>query len=244
VFLVVIVTGLALIPGCRWRAVGWVRNESFYRALPTSYWREEIANGKLLTARTLCMPLAAERRGNLQKLLPSLKSSEPYTLFDAPFQNMTAAFVLTDPDSVPVLRELLLDPDWRVRLFAVQALKSTADEYALVAQEALLHMLRSEDIEERHNGMQQLAAWWQWRKAPRAIPVLIAALEADNPQLTADALEVMVIQPQDFGAALPSLLALRGVPCSAAGLCCEPGRPGGPRAGQDSGRPDRTRQGA
>jgi hypothetical protein len=37
-----LLAAIFLFPASRWRIIGWIKGESFYRGRPTSYWREEI----------------------------------------------------------------------------------------------------------------------------------------------------------------------------------------------------------
>jgi len=134
--------GLLLVPSVRWRLVGWVKGEAFYRGRPTSFWSELLvadfaanspASSPLIDRDFPCGWLQAAG------LFTRSSSFSPFDLVGTPecipvcrelldekhppLVRAYAAYSLRDAESetetiLPVLIELLRDDDWWVQQWA------------------------------------------------------------------------------------------------------------------------------
>jgi HEAT repeats len=130
--LVALVSSAALavalsIPGVHWRLYGWSRGEAFWHGRPTSYWRGEV------TASEVFLPDCGVGQEGVPLALrvhfyrPEARPLEAVRnrvcrLLGSPLQMATALrppLPDTDASAVPVLRELLSDPEPKVRYCAV-----------------------------------------------------------------------------------------------------------------------------
>jgi hypothetical protein len=127
--------GALALPAVHWRLIGWWRGEPFYRGRPTSFWRAEVeASGVMLptdaksgvdlefvrtagaaerTIDSVCVLIGLGGRDGLEPPVPA-----------------------GDADPLPLLLELLRDPNPRTRIFACQAI-SRLGEAARPAVRAL-----------------------------------------------------------------------------------------------------------
>jgi hypothetical protein len=114
----VVVLVVLLVPDLRWGVLGLVRGESYYKGYPTSYWRARILDEREKEAWAACSPSRFAQLLNEAGLgrhflpVPGIALENPGTLL---FDGSAAA--------VPVLLELVEDPDEGVRTEAAAALK-------------------------------------------------------------------------------------------------------------------------
>jgi hypothetical protein len=132
--------------------LGLLKNESFYRGRPTSYWRAKVYEQ------------VHAGRDNSQAAREPLELEPTFG-------------VAPDPVGIPVLVALLDDEDDQVRFFACNALVAHGPKSA-PAVPALRKMLRHEDVYQRRNGVKTLAAIGPDARA--AIPDLIQALKDED----------------------------------------------------------------
>jgi hypothetical protein len=105
----VVLSGMLALPGVHWRLYGWAKGEAFFRGRPTSYYRPFCHKDYFLP--TGMVTIDPYEGGWVQRLLGRWLT---HRLFDKynPLDDCDSA-------SVPVLVELLRDPDWEVRFWAV-----------------------------------------------------------------------------------------------------------------------------
>src|SRR5262245_16011279 len=101
--LLILVGGALLLPAVHWRVIGWVRGEAFYHGRPSSYWSGEI----LAWWKDQAPATAQFSWSSLRDALTPARQWEY-----APFQESER----TDPAALPILVDLVKDPDYRVRL--------------------------------------------------------------------------------------------------------------------------------
>jgi HEAT repeat protein len=162
--LLLLVGAAALWPPVRWRVIGWVRGEAFYDGKPTSFWRSEIQG------------YAALLEGEPAPVFYQLKEWAGWQAADGT-DIVPALLIVDDPATIPVLMELMQDPDPQVRYWAMEGLPR--DPTGAPALPILLKLLEDPDRKVR---------WWTARKvseisaedAPATVPVLIEWLESDR----------------------------------------------------------------
>lgn len=183
--LLLAVTAVFVFPPTRWRIVGFVRGESFYRGLPTHYWSGRIKTWKVNNDRYGQLDiLPSQSSGNsvlawLHKLVgPSDREAlvPPLSLDDGKMQIGGAFF--SDPAALAVMVELLGDPDRDVRLHALQRLIVLDAKDGRAACSALVKMLSTSDPQVRRCAAQGLYHFGA--EGPEAIAGLIEALDADD----------------------------------------------------------------
>lgn len=102
--LLLLLVASLLHPGVHWRVIGWWRGEAFYEGRPTSYWREQVRR----------IPISYAEIVELQESSPSW----PELLLERLSGNPPDRFPtqrLRDPTAIPILEELIRDPDPRIR---------------------------------------------------------------------------------------------------------------------------------
>jgi hypothetical protein len=141
-FFLAIVMAPLLVPGVRWRLWGTLRGESFYRGRPTSYWSREVSR----------CPKTSDYRCSLAGLwhaprVPATRVDGVKAVFGLPHTVTSPRFPLRDddPSAVPVLIDLLKDPDPGVRMYAAESLGGLGTA-AAAAVPALTESLRDEDV--------------------------------------------------------------------------------------------------
>ncbi len=112
------VAGYLAGPDCYWRCVGWWGRESFYAGRPTSYWRAELARWFVIPVPGLHEPpgvLVWVQRPPawLRPLVRQAGTVGGYRLWND--HDHRCRTLPWGPGSVPVLIELLDDPDWETR---------------------------------------------------------------------------------------------------------------------------------
>jgi hypothetical protein len=169
---------------------GLLRNESFYRNRPTSYWRAKVH-------RDIYFKPSPSTTGGWFNLA-SIHREELYglqtTLGEAP-----------DPAAIPVLVELLDDEDSQVCFFACNTLVGHGPE-AAAAIPALRKLLRL-DIFHRRHAVKGLAAIGSPARA--ALPDLIEALHENDSCVNYYAAVALGKLGPDAREALPLLKELR-----------------------------------
>ena len=125
------------VPAVHWRLLGWVRAEAFYLGQPTSYWRSEIlrlevkeiisiyvcqenGEGKVILHLRYYNPSSLGPEPSWQKCLAVLGMAPRKVLPLPPAGSLPAGYIGFEP--IPVLLELLMDPDVKVRRFAVEGM--------------------------------------------------------------------------------------------------------------------------
>jgi HEAT repeat protein len=160
---VILVGSVLLVPASRWTLIGWIRGESFYQGRPTSYWSQQIR--------------AYQHRvppSSIDRLMATLGLSAPNHR-EPPLEAMLGQE--PDPAAVPVLTELLGDPDDQVRYHAANTLSHCGPK-AGAAVPALVKMLRDPNIYDRRNAAKTLAHIGP--AAKEAVPDLIEALKDED----------------------------------------------------------------
>jgi HEAT repeat protein len=192
----------ALSPASRWPLVRLLNNERSYRGRPTSYWSQQVL-----------LYLADPddyRRGKFAWLDPVRHALgwDSGASTEQPFGN------LADPNGVPVLTELLVDEDRRVRCYAATSLAFIGCP-AHSAFPALAHMLVTDpDLDSRREAGRALA--WdsvslrETGQAPSKATVqdLIAALRDDDDTVNYFAAWALGEVGPDAKQAVPALLEL------------------------------------
>jgi hypothetical protein len=147
------VAALLAVPAVHWRLIGWVRGEAFYQGRPTSYWARELRSfrsfpvGCSFETGAFPRPLKDIVRSNSQPglfLRPKGIWSWILVRLDFPFpfpceitsESAEDLFPHDDATAVPVLTELLDNPDTNVTWFAAWRLKGYGAE-AIAAIPAL-----------------------------------------------------------------------------------------------------------
>src|SRR5271163_2236778 len=119
-----LLTSLLLVPSVRWPVYGWLRGEAFYRGMPTSYWSGEINRH---------YGLAKDRLGDFRQLL----GLRPRVVSDD-------RVLSVDVCAIPVLMELLSDPEPKVQWAAAWQLYMVAPENQ-ASIPVLLDLLRASE---------------------------------------------------------------------------------------------------
>jgi hypothetical protein len=135
-----LVVALAL-PGVRWWVYGHLRGEAMYRGRPTSYWSHEVA-------RSVMTPFYRRSLAGLDA--PTVPASHLDALKAALGLQYTVTWPTfplrdDDPAAVPVLMELLKDPESEVRMYAAQSLGGLGTS-AAVAEPALTEALQDKEV--------------------------------------------------------------------------------------------------
>jgi hypothetical protein len=156
--LLLLLGGLLLVPQVRWPIYGWLRGEAFYQGMPTSYWSIQIDRHYGLTK---------DRIDDLRQLL-GLRSGV-----------VSDDRVLSvDVGAVPVLTELLSDPEPKVRWAAVWQLYMVAPENQ-ASIPVLLDLLRASETYIRNDAIYLLGEFRS--RARGAIPVLREGFKREAP---------------------------------------------------------------
>ena len=157
--LLLVALGVALlVPDVRWVLHGWWRGEPFYKMMPSSYWRKEVAE-------------YGTPRGGLPGSSP-LDNLSNFIGIRAP-RSLPAPSVLTDdPQAVPVLLVLLNDRDSVVRVAAAFALARSATE-TLRGVKALVKELRDGGADDDGAVLAAVFLGRLGTKARGAVPELV-----------------------------------------------------------------------
>ena len=162
--LLLVVSGLLLVPKVRWSAYGWLRGEAFYQGRPASYWRDQVQRHFEAKARgSVEIPWIA---GVLDDLGAPVSIDNPLDMPEV---------LRPDPSAIPVLIDLLQEDDEQVCLAACDALGDIGAD-AQAAVPALLKMLQDPRRSYRESASFALRAIGADDKA---IPILVTALDDD-----------------------------------------------------------------
>jgi hypothetical protein len=147
--LLLLISGVLLVPSVRWPIYGWLRSEAFYQGMPTSWWGKEIEESYYLYV----MPGGAEiwygtprepLWDQLQRWL-NLSTTPATVTADVPLLN-------GDPEALPVLLALVRAQDAKVRRVAIGGLMGQWDQRAEVIR-ALLEAVEDPDDEVRQKAI-------------------------------------------------------------------------------------------
>jgi len=170
-----------LFPDSRWRIVGWVKGESFYKNRPTCYWRERVKHLQMSVSH----PEPSWFRDawhQLQKRLGNDDATNGRDPFYTEFDQKHYVYRKPDMVGVPVLIELVLDSDATVASYARSALGQLGQD-ALAAAPALAQQMDHPDPERRCG-----AAW------------ALAIIQPGHPRLLAVLLPFVQTASADPGA--------------------------------------------
>ena len=138
----VLLAGALAVPDMRWQVWGRLRGEAFYRGRPTSCWSHEVARcpkTPFYRRSLLAFPDAPTVPATqLDRLKAVLGLKHTVTLPTFPLRD-------DDPAAVPVLIELLRDPESEVRMYAAQSLGGLGRS-AAGAETALTEALQDEEF--------------------------------------------------------------------------------------------------
>jgi len=126
VFVLLLLTGLLLVPQVRWPVYGWVRGEAFYQGMPTSWWNHEVR--RIDWDRIVISPAPILAQNSVPAWMP-----EPIKwLWDPPMYGLDLVLA-PSREAIPVLAELMRDEDNTVRRRASLALQLIDPEAAAKA---------------------------------------------------------------------------------------------------------------
>jgi hypothetical protein len=149
--------GFFLLPAVRWSVIGWASGEAFYQGRPTSYWSQEAQN---LNSLVVTVGGSVERHWVhniwMRRLSWEEEVLEKLKLRTMNLESNDFPLLNPDPTALPVLIELLDDPDSQVRQIAAQGLERLGPE-AAPAITALRLACEEEDAKVRQQA--RLALW-------------------------------------------------------------------------------------
>jgi hypothetical protein len=171
--LLLLLVGASLLhPSVHWRLIGWVRGEAFYQGRPTTYWQQRIQEYQQLTEDERWSAWNDHWMRTVEKLLGLPPDDyHPAVLYhDDPATMPVRLELLRDanPDvrkavalnigviglparpAIPILIDLLEDPDLSVQRTAANALMSYGPEEAKEAVPSLRQLLNHGDAGSRY----------------------------------------------------------------------------------------------
>jgi hypothetical protein len=154
---------------------GTLRGEAFYKGRPTSYWRKEMASYHESHRINLVFAFA-EKPSFFDRLRERLGlKSKASQLLPLP----APAILGSEPAAVPVLAELLDDPEQTIRAEAANALAATMPRSAAVI------VVFQQALTSRHRDVRWVAGYYLYCRGPEhsqlAIPVYIEGLQDGEP---------------------------------------------------------------
>ena len=144
--------GLFLHPSVRWPVTGWARGEAFYQGMPTSYWHNEI---KDRYEERIVHFIASDGKCGFEKTHWVRQPTAWEEWFDklfvqsGPGERIGRDMLKTEEEAIPVLKELFVSGDIKVRRFA-------AEKLSRLGHPSLYEAAESEDLELRQG---TIAAW-------------------------------------------------------------------------------------
>jgi hypothetical protein len=178
------ITGLTLIsllPLPRVMLLGCLRRESFYKGRPTSYW-----SGVVKRWSEYVKTLRVKGGGGVRTRQPPAPPPPPPTVFDR-LEALIGRLTQddfdppdweSDPAAIPVLLELLSDPDAEVRKYAARTFVHMGP-MGEAALPKLTDLLRDDVPEVRSLAAGALAS--VERRKERAVPLLVGMLKDPEP---------------------------------------------------------------
>jgi len=168
-------------PLCRWSLIGFFHGESFYAGFPTSRWRQAIQEWRVSRPSSDRFSYLPARVRTLLKL----HDSQPLAPLYARGAN-SGRSPEADPAALPVLIELLQDPDGNVRCYALDTLRELGSNASRAVPAVVTTLKEDADATVRRRAAWTLGIIACTDKA-RARPALVDALQAEDQMLRAHA---------------------------------------------------------
>src|SRR5262249_51464347 len=139
-----------LVPAVRWPVIGWARGEAFYQGMPTSYWRSEIQNRYERRTIMIISDKCGYESSYWERQPSAWEAWFDKTLARSPSaETLSAVLIKSEEEAIPVLKELFVSDDIKVRRFAAEKLFRLGDP-------SLHEPAKSEDENVRRAA---IAAW-------------------------------------------------------------------------------------
>jgi hypothetical protein len=168
-------------PLCRWSLIGFFNGESFYAGFPTGYWRQSIQEWRISRPSSDRFSYLPAKVRTLLKL----HDSQPLAPLYAREGNSDRS-AKADPAALPVLIELLKDPDGNVRCYALDTLRELGNKASRAVPAVVMTLKEDGDATVRRH-----AAWTlgviACHDVARARPALVDASQAEDQMLRAHA---------------------------------------------------------
>jgi hypothetical protein len=143
-FAILIAAGLFLLPSVRWPVIGWARGEAFYQGMPTSYWHNEIQTR--YEQRRLRMA-SSDLKCATVEIYWERQPTAWEEWFDKTLARSQSAVPLkSEEEAIPVLKELFVSGDIKVRRFAAERLWGLGEPLLYEAAESDDEQVRREAI--------------------------------------------------------------------------------------------------
>jgi len=191
-----------LFPSSRWRLVGWVQGESFYKGRPTSYWRERVKQRKTASSST---GAATASSSTLWQHLRKHFAGSDITDERRPLLITRGRINIPDVDALPVLIELIPDTDADIAAYTFEKLRILGQNAAAAAP-ALIRQLDHADLSRRLDAASTLACIGS--DHPELVPILLALLQELDPDDSSSAISALGQLGPKARSAFPFLLAL------------------------------------
>jgi hypothetical protein len=200
--LLLLVLAVVVFPASRWRIIGWVKGEAFYDGRPTSYWSERIkARHVRHDERSKLILAKANNTYSWTRLWSDLTGRDTEDLSD-PLCTQESAYPFADTAAVPVMIELLGDPESQVRIYTCHALV-TVEGSNKAAIPALVLMLGSADVYDRRNAASVLAIIGP--EGPNVVRALTLALRDADAYVVYQSVRALGAMGPEAREAIPAL---------------------------------------
>lgn len=150
--LLLLVSGLLLIPSVRWPVYGWFRGEAFYEGMPTSWWAKEIEES------VYCVWVEdPEYGGSSEEWCVKPTASLWQWLRGIPVKDigLGSPLLMGDPHALPVLLELIRGDSAKGRRVAIRGLLNHGKREPEIVR-ALLAAIGGSDDEVRQDAIDAL----------------------------------------------------------------------------------------